>query len=216
MKTFDLPCWMSWYLYVRAKSAGLSEADFYLNGAGRALGFVRMATCALDEISKGQKVAEYHAYVGISAARTSIDATACWLEEILELQFPQRHQVNLSRPAFRKAISGVRPEISEYVKNLGDLGDQIDEHRNRAQHREGLAIITHAGSEKSGHPGGWYLMPEGLSGDRADDVRLMDLLNGWADEIENNFREVLKVMAPEEMQQVDQRIAWQSKLKSAN
>ena len=128
MKTIDLPCWMGWYLYVCAKSAGLSEGDTYLHGAGRALGFVRMAAFALDEIPKDQKVAEYHAYVGISAARPTIDATACWLEKILELQVAQRHQVNTSRPEFRKSISRVRPEVSKYIKSLGDLGNQIDAH----------------------------------------------------------------------------------------
>ena len=73
-------------------------------------------------------------------------------------------------------------------------------------------MLYHIGPETSEHPGGWYLITEGLSGDRAADLRLMDLLNGWADEIEDN----LKVMAPGEMPEVEQLITWLSKLKSAN
>ena len=42
--------------------------DYFLYGAGRALGFMRMAAYALDEPYSSQKVAEYHAYTGISAA----------------------------------------------------------------------------------------------------------------------------------------------------
>ena len=56
MKTLGVPDWMGFYLSVRAKSAGLSESDNYLNGAGRALGFVRMAACELDEPYSRQEV----------------------------------------------------------------------------------------------------------------------------------------------------------------
>ena len=117
MKTFDVPDWM----IAPFVANGVSENDHFLYGAGRALGFVRMAACALDEIPNDQKVAEYHAYTGISAARTAIDATATWLEKMLELQVARRYLVNPSRTEFRDEVSQVRPEVSMYVKKLGRL-----------------------------------------------------------------------------------------------
>lgn len=212
MKIFGVPEWMCWYLSVRAKFAGLSESDYYLHGAGRALGFVRTAACALDESYSRQEVGEYHAYTGLSAARTSIDFTASWLEKMLEFQMDQRHQVNTSRKEFRKEVSQVRPEVSKYVKNLGTLGKQIDKHRQRAQHREGLAISPHMDSEESGHPGGWYLA---ISADQTADLHLSNLLNRWADAIEENLREMLRTVAPGEMQEAEKLLDWQSKLDSS-
>ena len=70
-------------------------------------------------------------------------------------------------------------------------------------------------SQKVGHPGGWHLA---ISGDRTADLRLVDLLNGWADEIEENLREIHKVlvMASDEMQEAEQTtLDWLSKLKSS-
>ena len=46
-------------------------------------------------------------------------------------------------------------------------------------------------SQKLGHPGGWYLA---ISGDHTADSLLVDLLNGWAGEIEENLREIHKVL----------------------
>ena len=175
MKTFDVPDWM----IAPFVANGVSKNDYFLYGAGRALGFVRMAAYALDEIPNDQKVAEYHAYTGISAARTAIDATASWLEKMLELQVARRYLVNPRRQEFREEVSQVRPEVSKYVKNLGDFGNQIDEHRQQAQHREGLAIRNKF-SRKSPHLNGWHLAPMGLSGDHTADLHLVDLLNGWA------------------------------------
>ena len=34
-------------------------------------------------------------------------------------------------------------------------------------------------SKKSGHLGGWYLAPIGISGDECHDLHLAFLLNGW-------------------------------------
>ena len=152
-----------------------------------------MKSLTISEIPNDQKVAEYHAYTGISAARTAIDAIASWLEKMLELQVARRHLVNPSRQEFREAVSQIRPEVSKYVKNLGDLGNQIDDHRQQAQHREGLAIRNNF-SRKSPHLNGWYLAPKGLSGDHTADLRLVDLLNRWANEIEENIREIHKVL----------------------
>ena len=210
MKTFDVPDWM----IAPFMTQGFSEIDYSLYGAGRALGFVRMAAYALDEPYSGQKVAEYHAYTGISAARTAIDAIAVWFNATLQLDVVPGPEINLSRKDFRKKVSTASPEVSTYVQALGTLGKQIDQHRQRAQHREGLAISYHMDSHKLGHPSGWYLA---ISDDHTADLRLVDLLNGWADEIEENLREIHKVlvMASDEAQEAEQLIAWISKLKSS-
>ena len=194
MKTFDVPDWMVGPFVTN----GVSENDYYLYGAGRALGFARMAAYALDDpnydtetIGHPLKVAEYHAYTGISAARTAIDATASWCNVVLELGLKPGIQVSLTKKAFRTKVSKASPGVTTYVQALGDLGEKIDEHRQRAQHREGLAISYHMDSQKLGHPGGWYLA---IGGDHTADLRLADLLNGWADEIEENLREIHKML----------------------
>jgi hypothetical protein len=76
------------------------------------------------------------------------------------------------------------------IDELNRIGvDQIDQHRQRAQHREGLAVIKY-------EPGGWYLAPEGIQHPRAHDVPLPELLVGWADEIENAVCEMLAGARP--------------------
>ena len=174
-----------------------------------------MAAYALDKIPKSiLKVAEYHAYTGISAARTAIDATASWCNRILHLGVAQGPQLNLRLKDFQDKVSKASPEVVTYIQALADLVGEIDKHRNRAQHREGLAISYHMDSQKLGHPGGWYLA---ISGDQTADLRLVYLLNGWADEIEDNLREIHKVLvlASGEMQEAEQLIAWLSKFNSS-
>jgi hypothetical protein len=56
----------------------LVEADYHLNGVGRALSHVRVAAQQLRN-TNGREMADYHAYAGVSAARTSIDSMASWL-----------------------------------------------------------------------------------------------------------------------------------------
>lgn len=193
MKTYDVPNWM----IAPFLAEGVSDSDYFLYGAGRALGFIRMAAYALDlEVPSSEfKVAEYHTYTGISAVRTAIDATASWLNQVLKLGVPQGNQVNLSWRDFQTKILKHRPEAKKFVQSLGDLGKQINEHRQRAQHKEGLAIIHHLDSKKFEHTGGWYLAPNGLSSDRADDIRLPDLLHSWADEIECNLQKMHEIVA---------------------
>ena len=187
MKTFDAPKWM----IDPFREHGICRVDYYVYGAGRALGFVRMAAHALGELSNEQKIAEYHSYAGISADRTAIDAIASWLNAKLELGVKQGPGINLSFGDFRgKALANLPESSKEHVEHLGELGREIDLHRQRAQHREGLALVYHEGSEESDHRGGWYLAPKGLSGDRALDLRLADLLGAWADKIEGDLRAI--------------------------
>ena len=210
MKTFDIPDWM----IAPFISQGVSQSDYFLYGAGRALVFVRMAACALDEPYSRQEVGEYHAYTGISAVRTAIDATASWCNMVLKLDFKPGIQVNLSKERFQNKVGETRPEVATYVQALADLGRKIDEQRQRAQHREGLAISYHMDSQKLGHPGGWYL---GISGDPTADLHLVDLLNRWADEIEDNLQEIHKVLvlALDKTQETEQLLARLSKYNSS-
>ena len=192
MKTFDVPDWV----IAPFCKLGVFEDDYHLYGACRALGFVRMAAAALEKMGNSeeetdpQKVAEYHAYAGISAARTAIDAAASWLKMVLKLNFPSGNRVDLSKKEFRSEVANAQAEIGEYLQTLGCLGKEINDHRQRAQHREGLAIVRHLESEVSGHRGGWYLAPEGVSHDPQGQLHLVELLNCWAKVIEINLREI--------------------------
>lgn len=192
MKTYDVPKWMT----APFLAEGVSDSDYFLYGAGRALSFVRMAAYALDEPPHDQKVAEYHAYTGISAARTAIDAIASWLNAKLQLGSKAGPSIDLSKSDFRAKVLEVQPDIEKQAKALGTLGKTINEHRQRAQHREGLAIIHHSDSKESGHTGGWYLARNGLSSDRADNIRLPDLLHSWADVIEAALQGIHKMVVP--------------------
>ena len=196
MKTFDSPEWM----IAPFLEHGISQYDYYLYGSGRALAFVRMAAYALDERPDDQKVAEYHAYTGISAARTAIDAIASWLNVQLQLSLSPSPQINLSRNDFRNKVLKVQALIKEQCQALGALGTTIDEHRQRAQHREGVAIIHYTDSKKTGLPGGRHLVPKGLGGDRFDVLSLPNLLNGWASEIEAALQEIHKTLIPSSQQ----------------
>ena len=125
MKTFDVPDWMVGPFVTNA----VSENDHYLYGAGRALGFARMAAYAHDDpnydtetIGHPLKVAEYHAYTGISVARTAIDATASWCNVVLELGLKPGIQVSLTKKAFRNKVSKASPRVATYVQALGDQG----------------------------------------------------------------------------------------------
>ena len=203
MNTFDVPEWITEILLAN----GVGEDDYHLYGAGRALGFVRMAAHALDESIAGDglpfKEAEYHTYAGISACRTAIDATASWLNRKLQLGLAPSPRINLSRIDYQKKIFKECAGIQKQILVLGELGKYVDIHRQRAQHREGLAIMRHLKSVEKNHEGGWYIAPEGLNGDRASDLLLKELLFGWADEIEANMRAIHKGLSSNEELEVD-------------
>ena len=86
-----------------------------------------------------------------------------------------------------------QPGVESSAKCLGELAKEIDEQRQRAQHREGLALIFHSPGTKVVHAGGWYLAPKGLSQPRTDDALLVGLLQGWADRIEQELRSIVQV-----------------------
>ncbi len=195
MRTYDVPQWM----VIPLLENGVSDSDYYLYGAGRALGFVRMAGDQLDDSTTPFKEAEYHAYTGISASRTAIDAAA-WLNVRLELKVSPPFHINLSRKSFREKISQAVPQVQGYLEALGDLGQTIDEHRQRAQHREGLAIEHQISSAETGHLGGWYIRPNGIGGPHDNDQRLEELLRSWADKIECSLREIHRQLSSNQSQ----------------
>ena len=198
MRTYDVPDWITTSLVKH----GISENDYLLYGAARALGIVRMAADALDDLDQWTeslgnplKIAEYHAYAGISASRTAIDAAAAWLNARLQLKVSPRHQINLSRDKFQTRVLRDQPQLKLYVQELCTLGNDIDLHRQQAQHREGSALRYHEDSQESGHPGGWYLAPKGISGDHTADIYMAEVFRSWAYKIETNLHSIHQQLA---------------------
>ena len=183
METHDVPCWMT----VPMLANGVRESDYYLYGAGRALGFMKMAADALAKLDSAQKEAEYHTYAGISAARTAIDAGACWLNLLLQIGQPFNPSLDLSKQGFRKKLVKNRPAICAYVEALGALGKVVDEQRHKAQHRAGLPVKYHVESNKSNHQGGWYLVTQESHGHHQSDLHLSNLLQDWERQIEEKL-----------------------------
>ncbi len=172
MKSYDVPGCVLEFMRHR----DLVDSDYSLYGAGRAGGWVKMSADAIDMLSNDDlKVAEYHCYAGVSAARTAIDALANWLNA--QLALGQRGlTIDFKKSAFKDLIEEKAPSATEHVEQLASLATRIDESRQRAQHREGLALLWH-------EPGGWHLT-QGLQAPRESDEHLASLLRRWADEIE--------------------------------
>ena len=196
MKTFDVPQWVTESLLAN----GVTDEDYHLYGAGRALGFVRMAAYVLDKSAIGESIdfkeAEYHTYSGVSASRTAIDAVASWLNKRLQIGLTPSPRINLSREKFQKRVLAECPDIQQEVLSLGKLGSTVDKHRQRAQHREGLAIRFRNNSDNVVNQAGWYLAPQGLSGPLEHDLLLTELLGNWADQIEENAKEIRENLTP--------------------
>src|SRR5205085_487278 len=104
----------------------------------------------------GSEMADYHAYAGVSAARTAIDSMASWLNLWSGLNLGASARIDLGNERFRKKVDPLIPsDMLPGLARLNSIGvDEIDWHRQRAQHREGLAVVRY-------EPGGWYLAPDG-------------------------------------------------------
>ena len=183
METYDVPCWMILPMWEN----GLGESDPYMYGAGRALGFIGTAATALQQLDNKQKEAEYHAYAGVSAARTAIDASACWLNLKLQIGQKNNSSLDLSKKGFRTKIAEKLAPACAPMKGLGTLAKEIDQHRQRAQHRDGLPLSYHGESTALNHPGGWYLVTAASQYDHLLDLPLCDLLRSWRKQIEQNL-----------------------------
>jgi hypothetical protein len=99
--TYDVPeCIVT---FIRHRD--LRDEDYYLYATGRALGWVRMAAFQLER-TDDFKLAEYHAYAAICAARTSIDAFANFLNRFLSLGLSPPTESDLAKNRFRKQGKG--------------------------------------------------------------------------------------------------------------
>ncbi|MBI4505601.1 MAG: hypothetical protein HY691_08705 [Chloroflexi bacterium] len=202
MQIYDLPDWLldeaERFLFA-TNATRHQDSGKHLYGAGRALGWVRMAADALAVVPCADlKLAEYHTYAGVCAARTALDAIASWLRIWLLADRKGYEKAdarsNLTHRTFRRdvmqALSGrVGDGFRQKLEALGNLGTKIDPHRQRAAHREGLALRP----ADSSCPGTcrWHLAPKGLQFGHGDDVDIVQLLREWADEIEAHLRDVL-------------------------
>lgn len=158
----------------------LVDTDYYLYGAGRAITWLRMSADALDDLRAetifdiDQKSAEYHAYTGVSAARTALDALANWVNLLLTIGSPSP-AIDFAKAKFATKIGAKVPALKELLPRLEVLAKQIDEDRQRAQHREGLAIQHYS---EDGRGLGWYLCSPGRA-----DRSLVAMLRTWADDL---------------------------------
>jgi len=186
MKTYEVsPC------ITRAwQGRDLAEADNYLYAAGRAVTWVHMAADAV-QVAQDLKLAEYHTYVGISAARSAIDAIASWLRVRLFPSDKQGTSIDLAKTGFRARLQPcVPPSVMASIETLGRIArDDVDIWRQRAQHREGIQPILR-------ESGAWYIAPLGLASPHTEQVHLADLLKEWADRIEH---ELCKILADPQM-----------------
>lgn len=163
----------------------LRPTHYYAYGSGRALQWVRMAADALDALQAEavfdveRKPAEYHAYAGISAARTSLDALANCLNYEFGLGLTGAG-VDFGKPKFRKRLADLTPVDPSVTETIRVLIRDIDRRRQRAQHREGLAVNHHSGA-------GWHLYDDAHS----TPLHLPSLLRDWADRIETGLCEIL-------------------------
>ena len=107
---------------------------------------MKTVATALDQLENDLKEAEYHAYAGISSARTAIDSSAGWLNIALKAGQQHNSGLNLSRKDFRKRLLNKAPVICSQLIDLGVFGEEINQHRQGAQHREGLPLNYHAES----------------------------------------------------------------------
>src|SRR5581483_9855755 len=93
------------------------DADYHLASSGRAIGWVRMAADRIEEAEE-QNVADYHAYAGVSSARTAIDAVASWLNVRLDLGM-SGSAVDLTKSKFLdKLCTKLRPEPMVHLESL--------------------------------------------------------------------------------------------------
>ncbi|MGH2584825.1 MAG: hypothetical protein ACRDJE_07930 [Dehalococcoidia bacterium] len=162
-----------------------TEADDYLYAAGRAVTWVLMAADAV-QTAQELKVAEYHAYTGISAARSAVDATANWHRvRFLPSEKPGT-SIDLAKEGFREKLKSlVPPSVFACLETLGHLArDELDVWRQRAQHREGVQPILREG-------GAWYVALLGYASPHTEQWHLASLLKGWADSIERQLCAIL-------------------------
>jgi hypothetical protein len=156
----------------------------YLRGCGMAISFVRMAAYALQTpMHINQRVVEYHAYTGISAARSAIDAMANWLNiQNRGQQAEPSARVDLNKAKYRNEVTERWPTLAHRFEELGELAANIDRYRQRVQHRSGVPLQYQVYHDD----GKWCLAGQ----DRKKGECCVRLLREWADVIECNICEI--------------------------
>ena len=138
MKTFDAPEWMT----APFLTEGVSDSDFSCTGLAVHWDSSERPADALDaeDPSPEFKVAEYHTYTGISAARTAIDATASWLNQVLNWACLKGTESNLSRTAFQTKILnfGLKPKSSSSLWAI--LGRKLTNTANELNMEKGWLL----------------------------------------------------------------------------
>ena len=108
---------------LRDKVPELASKEYYLAHCGRAITFMRIAADEVDNLGNYQRHAEYHAYAGISAARTSIDAAANWLNSSYAICKPSPAvDFKPGKSQFVSKLPATAPEESTFaiVPGTGD------------------------------------------------------------------------------------------------
>lgn len=198
MKSYDVPECITNALIEQMKmeGGGIKDLNYHLYGAGRAIGFVKMAADAIEELDVFErKPAEYHAYAGISSARTAIDASASWLNLMFSISKKPGPQIDLAKERFRGQIVGYSAKLDEDASALSQIAKEVDGHRQRAQHREGLALDFHAAGIKVPHTEGWYLAPLGISTPHSEHIYLPTMLREWANRIERRICSMVAIIS---------------------
>jgi hypothetical protein len=168
---------------------------FYLVGTGRSIARVRMAADRLRRPIDGsglyRQEADYDAYCGVSAARSSIDGFSCWLNSWFGINQHHGAGLDLAKRRFREKLRLV-PQLTAVQGSLDDLVNlvsEIDPHRQQAQHREGLVVQLLCDNDGNCD---WRILPEGISYPR-NNLPAADRLDSWANRIEVACRAVVSV-----------------------
>jgi hypothetical protein len=98
----------------------LVDADYYIAGAARALGWTRVAASILNDLDNDSDVAGYHAYVGVSACRTSSDALGNWVNAHFSLGLKPM-QIDFKKKKFRDALAHAAPSLISPATSLAAL-----------------------------------------------------------------------------------------------
>jgi hypothetical protein len=203
MTKYDIPA----VIIECMRGRDLWHADYYLNAAGRALSWMRIAADSIDDLAiqehgGDEKVAHYHTYAGVSAARTALDALANWLRFVFVVpdEFLPPHRIDFAEKDFRKHIVRLQPQTTEQVAKLMRLAKEIDPLRQLAQHREGVQVVYGVLQFQDAWygKGRWYLRSRSLQSVRSPKVQkeldVVLVLRRWAEEMEREIFELIRTI----------------------
>lgn len=170
----------------------LREEHFDLYRVGVALTWIRTAADSIEELNTNgwetdEKAVWYHFYAGLSAPRTVADSLAVWLKKLLEIPAEHPNDIDLLKPAFRKAVLEAAPQISEYLDSLTAVIKELDSRRQDAQHRAQTPVMFVGADLPAGR---WYFdatdrgVLQTESGRDGDDIARR--LSEWAAQLEDD------------------------------